>query len=104
MIATVEISFLQNSRSKFSFAACALESGNPTPVSKKLAFGYISEKNSIKGMLPPHPIKSGRFPLKTYLLASKNAVLTSGSNSLVSNPLPPLLFNISTLAPYVSFS
>ncbi len=64
-----------------------MESGKPTPVSKKLALGYIWLKNSIKGMLPPHPTNSGSFPPNTFLLALKKASLSLGSKSPESKPL-----------------
>ncbi len=98
--ATVEMSFLQNSRSRFSFAAWAFESGKPTPVSRKLAAGYMELKNSMNGILPPQPMYRGLFPAKTSALASSNALFTFGFSSCVSNPLPPLHPTISTTAPY----
>lgn len=82
------MSFLQNSRSKFSFAECAFESGNPTPVNKKLASGYIWLKNSINGMLPPQPTNRGSFPLNTCLFAEKKASFILGSKSPESKPFP----------------
>ena len=97
--ATVEMSFLQNSRSRFSFAACALESGKPTPVSRKLAAGYMELKNSMKGMLPPQPMYRGLLPANTSAFASSNAYLTFGHRACVSNPLPPWHPTILTRAP-----
>ena len=53
-------------------------------------------------MLPPQPIKSGSFPLKTNLFALKKTSFKSYLSGFVSIPFPKLEFDIVTLAPNVS--
>ena len=80
-----------------------MESGNPTPVNKKLTPGNSYENTSMNGIDPPHPTYKGTLSLpKTDLFAEFKLSFNEIGRSGASKPSPESIHSNSIIAPNVS--